>query len=218
MNGGHDLGGMHGLGPINPEPEITEPVFHSEWERRVFALNLAVGFLGKWNIDQGRYAREHQHPADYLRNSYYENWMAGLETLLLDRGIVTREELQTGVSNGKAEGIRVLLGENVGAVLAIGSPATIDLPLAATYKFGDIVRVVNLDPTSHTRVPRYARGKAGKVELNHGVHIFPDQNAEGVKEGQHLYSIAFTAEELWGIEGSMDTIRIDIWEPHLRLF
>ena len=89
MNGGHDLGGMHGLGPVDPEPETEEPVFHAEWERRAFALNLAAGFLGKWNLDQGRFARESQHPADYLRNTYYENWMAGLETLLVEAGLVT---------------------------------------------------------------------------------------------------------------------------------
>ena len=79
MNGGHDLGGMHGLGPIDAEPEASEPVFHHEWEQRVFALMLATGALGQWSIDVGRHARERQHPADYLRHSYYENWLTGLE-------------------------------------------------------------------------------------------------------------------------------------------
>ncbi|HIN89237.1 MAG TPA: nitrile hydratase subunit beta, partial [Porticoccaceae bacterium] len=82
MNGGHDLGGKQGLGPIDPEPETWEPVFHEEWERRVFALTLATGMLGHWNIDQSRHARERQHPADYLHHSYYENWLVGVEKLL----------------------------------------------------------------------------------------------------------------------------------------
>ena len=103
MNGAHDLGGMHGLGPINPEPEGQEPVFHAAWERRVFGLALAAGFLGQWNIDKSRYARERQHPVDYLRHSYYENWLVGLEKLLLEAGLVTAEELATGKATATAD-------------------------------------------------------------------------------------------------------------------
>ena len=77
MNSGHDLGGMHGLGPINPEPEEKEPVFHADWERKAFSLTLAAALLGRWNIDMGRHSRERQHPARYLLNTYYENWFAG---------------------------------------------------------------------------------------------------------------------------------------------
>ena len=96
MNGAHDLGGQHGFGLINPEPEMEEPVFHNDWERRAFAITLACGFLGQWNIDEARHARESQDPVDYLCNSYYENWLAGLETLLFKKGMITREELKTG--------------------------------------------------------------------------------------------------------------------------
>jgi nitrile hydratase len=91
MNGAHDLGGMHGLGPI--DPEIDEPVFHEEWERRCVAIPLAAGFLGKWNIDMSRYARERMHPADYLKTSYYEHWLHGLQTLLIEQGILSEEEI-----------------------------------------------------------------------------------------------------------------------------
>ena len=100
MNGAHDIGGMHGLGPINPEPEAEEPVFHAEWEKRVFGMTMAAGFLGKWSIDMQRHALERQHPADYLRHTYYENWLAGLETLLVEVGLVTPEELATGQAAG----------------------------------------------------------------------------------------------------------------------
>ena len=100
MNGAHDLGGMHGLGPINAEPEAEEPVFHTAWEKRVFGLTLAAGFLGKWNIDISRHARERQHPIDYLRHTYYENWLVGLEKLLVEAGLVTAEELATGKAAG----------------------------------------------------------------------------------------------------------------------
>ena len=99
MNGPHDLGGQHGLGPINPESEIDEPIFHADWERRAFALTMACGMLGEWNIDEGRYARERQHPVTYLSNTYYENWLAGLETLLIEKNILTPKELASGITN-----------------------------------------------------------------------------------------------------------------------
>ena len=91
MNGAHDLGGMDGFGPVDPDPD--QPVFHAEWERRVFAMTLATGFLGHWNIDMSRHARERMDPADYLATSYYEHWLHGLETLLAEKGLVTSEEL-----------------------------------------------------------------------------------------------------------------------------
>ncbi len=91
MNGAHDMGGMDGFGPV--EPEADEPVFHAEWERRAFALTVAMGFYRLWNIDTSRYARENREPLGYLEDSYYERWLHGLETLLEDNGLVTREEI-----------------------------------------------------------------------------------------------------------------------------
>jgi nitrile hydratase len=96
MNGIHDLGGMHGLGPIDREE--NEPVFHHAWERRAFALNMAAGFLGEWNIDMSRYAREQMPPAEYLATSYYEHWLWGLERLLVEKGLLTRAELEARVA------------------------------------------------------------------------------------------------------------------------
>ena len=123
MNGPHDLGGMHGLGPINPEPEAEEPIFHADWEKRMFGLNLAAGFLGKWNLDISRYARERQHPVAYLRHTYYENWLVGLETLLMEAGLVTPDELATGKSVGPADPETqdgILKAEDVAEVMAKG--------------------------------------------------------------------------------------------------
>ncbi|MGH7278179.1 MAG: hypothetical protein ACREJG_05775 [Candidatus Rokuibacteriota bacterium] len=96
MNGAHDLGGMHGLGPI--EREEDEPVFHAAWERRAFALTVAAGFLGHWNLDMSRYAREQMPPAEYLATSYYEHWLFGLEKLLVERGLLTAEEIEARVA------------------------------------------------------------------------------------------------------------------------
>ena len=101
MNGGRDLGGVHGLGPI--EIEADDPVFHAPWERRVFALPLAMGARGDWNIDMSRYARENRHPADYLSSSYYEIWLKGLEVLLQERDMVRPEEIAQRMAEIAAE-------------------------------------------------------------------------------------------------------------------
>ena len=219
MNGAHDLGGMHGFGPIDPEPETKEPIFHAEWERRVFALNLASASHGKWTIDTSRHARERQEPADYLRNSYYENWLAGLETLLVESGLVSKAELATGKSEGVAPQevrARTIKAERVPATLAKGAPTTMDTTLDAQYGVGESVSVRNINTTGHTRVPRYARGKLGTIQVDHGVHIFADMNAHGTMEGQHLYSVRFEAGELWGETAtSKSAVYIDLWDDHL---
>ena len=102
MKGAHDLGGKSGFGPINPEP--NEPVFHDDWEKRAFALTVACGFLGKWNLDMSRYARERMPDQQYLESSYYEKWIHGLSSLLVENGVLTENEIEQRmheISNGK---------------------------------------------------------------------------------------------------------------------
>lgn len=217
MNGGHDLGGMHGLGPVNPESERDEPVFHHSWERRVFALTLATGFLGRWNLDQSRHARECQHPIDYLRNTYYENWLAGLQRLLVDSGLLTEAELQSG-SCGKGFPVQesVLTKKEVKKKLQEGK--SVELPVAEPPKFviGQEVMVVNRHPIGHTRAPRYTRGRRGTVIHHHGGHIFPDDHAMGNRTGQHLYNVCFDATELWGQDNAgNEQVYVDLWESYL---
>ena len=217
MNGGHDLGGMHGLGPVNPESERDEPVFHHSWERRVFALTLATGFLGRWNLDQSRHARERQHPIDYLRNTYYENWLAGLQTLLVDSGLLTEAELQSGsCGKGFPDQEIVLTKKEVKAKLQEGK--SVELPVAEPPKFviGQEVMVVNRHPIGHTRAPRYTRGRRGTVIHHHGGHIFPDDHAMGNRTGQHLYNVCFDATELWGQDDAgNEQVYVDLWESYL---
>ena len=217
MNGGHDLGGMHGLGPVNPERERDEPVFHHSWERRVFALTLATGFLGRWNLDQSRHARERQHPIDYLSNTYYENWLAGLQRLLVDSGLLTEAELQWG-SCGKGFPVQegVLTKKEVKKKLQEGK--SVALPVAEPPKFviGQEVMVVNRHPIGHTRAPRYTRGRRGTVIHHHGGHIFPDDHAMGNRTGQHLYNVCFDATELWGQDNAgNEQVYVDLWESYL---
>ncbi len=216
MNGVHDLGGMHGMGPV--EIEKDEPVFHTEWEARVLALNLATGFLRRWNIDMGRYAREQMPPAEYLGTTYYEHWLYGLGKLLVEQGLVTAKELETGRPQAKADEARVLRAPDVPAFLRNRRAARIiDVDVAPKFKASDRVVARTINPIGHTRLPRYARGKRGVIDRDHGVFIFADTHAmTRDRKPQHCYSVRFAARELWGPEASgRDSIYVDLWDDHL---
>ena len=217
MNGPHDLGGAHGFGPVAPEPD--EPVFHADWERRALAMTLAMGGTGSWTIDMSRHARERIPPAEYLAASYYEKWLMGLERLLVERGLVTPAELRAGRSMGAPAVLpRKPTAETVPAALARGGPADRPAVAAALFAVGDAVRAKVMNPAGHTRLPRYVRGRAGRIERAHGVHVFPDSSAHGCGEDPRwLYSVSFGAREVWGPEARAgDTVVLDLWEPYLE--
>jgi len=217
MNGAHDMGGMHGFGPINAEPEDTEPLFHADWERPVFALTLACGMLGKWNIDISRHARERQTPTNYLNNSYYETWLVGIQTLLVESGLVTASELASGKMSSTAGDIHAPDRAQTAKILAAGGPTNMDLDITPAYQVGDRVRVINTHPTGHTRIPRYARGRVGTIDHYNGVHVFADASALGRREGQPQYNVRFSADELWGgTARATDSVFIDLWQPYLE--
>ena len=220
MNGAHDLGGLHGFGPIHAEPQTQEPVFHADWERRVFGLVRAVSPLGCWNRDMSRFARERQHPVEYLRHSYYENWLAGLEKLLVEKSLVTPEELHAGRSAQVADETlrqRTLRPAAVPDLLARGQPATLAAADPPRFKLGDRVQAINRHPLGHTREPRYVRGHVGVIHAYHGSHVLPDLNADGVSVGRHLYGVRFEAAELWGEPANAQiAVYVDLWEDYLE--
>lgn len=217
MNGAQDLGGMHGFGPVEPEP--NEPVFHAEWEKRAFALTLATAMPGQWNIDMSRFARENRDPAEYLSMSYYQIWFAALETLLKERALVAEDEIEAGRALHERKPVpRVLSPDDVLKVLHRGGPTERDTNTQATFKVGDKVRAKNINPLTHTRLPRYVRGHVGTVERVIGFHVFPDSNATGAGENpQWLYTVRFAGRELWGSGGDpTTTVSVDAWEPYLE--
>ncbi len=216
MNGPHDMGGAQGFGPVAPEAD--EPVFHSGWERRAAALSLAMGATGAWNIDMVRHARERIPPAEYLAASYYEKWLGGLERLVVEHGLATPAELESGESTSPAKKLpRVPAAADVPAILAKGSNYERKVSTPPAFKIGDRVRAKVMNPSGHTRLPRYVRGRSGVVARIHGAHVFPDSNSTGKGESPHwLYSVAFDAVELWGPEGRAgDVVHLDLWEPYL---
>ena len=217
MNAGQDLGGVHGLGPI--DPEANEPVFHADWERIAFALTLATGFLGQWNIDKARHARESMHPAKYMTSSYYHIWIEGLIRLLLDAGLVVPGEVHLGRQEVTPRDLHrgPVRADEVAGILAKGGPANREITTEPRFSPGTKVRAIRMSPTSHTRLPRYLRGCEGVVVAHHGGHVFPDTNAHGKGENpQHLYTVRFSARELWGNDApANDAMHADLWESYL---
>jgi nitrile hydratase beta subunit len=217
MNGTHDMGGMHGFGRVEPEP--NEPMFHAEWEKRAFALTLAMAMPGQWNIDMTRFARENRNPAQYLSMSYYQVWFAALETMLKERALVADDEITAGHSLHAPNPVpRVLSPGDVTQVLYRGAPTERATDSKARFKAGERVRAKNINPVTHTRLPRYVRGHVGTIERVIGCHVFPDSNARGAGENpQWLYTVRFNGSELWGPDGDPTAaVSVDAWEPYLE--
>lgn len=189
MNGIHDLGGMHGFGPIEPEPQGSEPLFHAAWERTVLGVALASFMSGQWSLDRFRKTIESEAPLDYLSRSYYERWLAALEELAQlpsDRPAAWAAVFQTD-----------------------------DPP---RFQPGDPVRVLNQHPAGHTRAPRYVRGRRGVVEYHCGAEPLPELAAEGICRPRNLYRVRFDATELWGdVARPSDIVHLELWDDHLEL-
>lgn len=210
-----DLGGRDGFGPVTPEPEGE--LWHAAWEPRALALTLAMGATGSWNIDQSRSARETL--PDYPQLSYYRIWLAALQRLMIERGLVTEAEIAEARERVAPKPLaRVLSAANVPAVLARGSATERPATAPARFAVGDRVRTRSGPVDHHTRLPGYARGRTGQVERVHGVHVFADSNAQGLGEQpQWLYTIAFDGRELWGDSASPGLcVSIDAWDDYLE--
>jgi nitrile hydratase len=214
MNGVHDMGGMQGFGPVRPEP--NEPVFHAAWEERMYAMAIAMAGLGLGNA---RAQMELIPPADYLAMSYYQKWYVGLVERALRVRLLTPEEIASGIpAPGVPKATPRLAAADVPARIARGAPGRLDVAVTPRFRTGQRVRARNINPVTHTRLPRYARGRFGIVERDHGVFVFPDTNAQGLGEKpQHVYSVRFGARELWGEQAKpKDTVYIDMWDDYLE--
>ena len=217
MNGVHDMGGLTCFGPILREE--NEPVFHAPWERRVFAMTmLAIGQID--TLDAFRHAIERMDPVHYLSSTYYEHWLAALETLAVDKGVLTQEELATGVVQ-TTSGSRAapLPPEAVPTIVQRGAPADRQTGrLTPRFKPGDRVVARNLNPSGHTRLPRYVRGKHGVIDRVRGTFVYPDTNAHGGGEQpQPVYCVRFDARELWGPTAlARNSLYLDLWEDYLE--
>ncbi len=217
MNGIHDLGGLTGFGPVLAEK--SEPVFHADWQRRIFALNMAsLAFLGP--VDRARHAIERMSSLEYLATGYYEHWIAAIVTMAKDLGYVTDREIATGqVGHRKPVPHPAPSATMIEGLIRGGMPANRDdRRTKPAFDLGAQVRARNVEITGHTRLARYVRGKFGVVTAVHGSHVFPDTVAHDKGEQpQPLYTVRFEAKELWGDKVTRrDCVYIDLWESYLE--
>jgi nitrile hydratase subunit beta len=222
MNGPHDMGGMHGFGPIVREQ--NEPVFHEDWERTVVGIQRAIRARGIINIDESRHGIERMPPAEYLAASYYERWLSSLERNLVEKGLITRQELEerTALLREHPETPAPQREDPELVALMMEPPSQRDLyereGAPARFAAGDRIVTRNVHPTGHTRLPRYARGKRGVIHAVRGCYVFPDTHAHGQGEQPHpMYTVSFEGAELWGLSSEpRERVFIDLWEPYLE--
>jgi nitrile hydratase len=211
----HDMGGMHGFGPV--EIEDNEPVFHEAWEGRVYAMQRSLGKLGLWTIDMSRASQEMLPPATYVSVSYYQRWYLGLHDRVLSNGLATKDEIAAGHAQAPGREVNDIFTPANVATMTRGSYFR---PSSAPprFKAGDRVRTRNINPETHTRLPRYARDKVGVVEAERGCCIYPDTVAIGEGENpQWLYTVVFSGQELWGPDSDPATkVSIEAFEPYLE--
>jgi len=214
-SGIHDMGGMQDMGPIRPD--VNEPVFHEPWEARLFALWRVLPAWGKWRTT--RVAIESIPPADYLRMTYYERVLTALSDLLVSTKMITTAELESGrPESGAATLVPPLRAAQVPAWIAHGAPGRRSVAVTPNFKVGQRVRARNINPAGHTRLPRYVRGKVGRIERDYGVFAFPDTSVYFLDDKpQHVYAVRFGARELWG-DGAHahDVVYVDVWDDHLE--
>jgi nitrile hydratase len=223
MNGVHDVGGMHGFGPIRREER--EPPFHAPWEGRVRAMMTAMLRRRVFNLDEMRRTIESIPPAQYLASAYYERWLAGLRMLLVEKGVFAEAEIDAVFQQLKQEPERLqapqrrdnsaLADEIVEQFRHPPQPAR--KTAAPRFRPGDRVVAKNLHVKGHTRLPRYVRGKQVVIDRVHGVYNLPDTYAHGLGENPEIvYSVRFAARELWGDAAAANHhLYIDLWESYL---
>lgn len=221
MNGVHDMGGMHGFGPIVKD----DAAFHSPWELRLRAIANALIRRGVYNDDEFRRAIESLQPAQYLSLPYFERWLAAVQALLVEKGRLTADEMNeliqtlsqnpAGVERARRSDDRALTKT---VAEAPQTARASDRAAAARFRVGDTVVTRNLHTKEHTRLPRYLRGKTGAISRVHGVYALPDTNAHGRGPNpEHVYSVRFVARDIWGdIAAPNDRLFIDLWESYLE--
>jgi hypothetical protein len=202
MDGIHDMGGRQGFGRVRYAPDAK--AFHAPWEIRVNSLyGLAVG-AGLFNMDEYRHAIERMEPRHYLAASYYERSLTALVTLCIEKGVVTREELE-----------RFARGS-----VPLSSPSGPGRSNAAArqrFQSGDQVRVRAEFIPGHVRMPGYIRGKTGTVVAESPAYPFPDAHAHSVAaEDEPTYDVRFRSQDLWPDSSDPALIHVGVFQSYLE--
>ena len=229
MDGIHDLGGKHGFGPIDTREE--GPAFTERWHAGVFTIQRGLFFSGvARNADHFRHAIERIDPVSYLVDGYYGRWLGGVETLLAEAGQLDQKELTArAAALGAPAEARIAARPSAAPDQFAPPPAAgakqqprvrnsrRETSSAPRFAIGQLVRTAAKPVDGHTRLPAYARGAVGEVVAHHGAWVYPDTNAHGRGEQpQHLYTVAFCGDVLWGSAGDADLeVCLDLFEPYL---
>jgi nitrile hydratase beta subunit len=221
MDGIHDLGGKEGFGSVVREAD--EPVFHERWEARVCGMTLLGGGGSARNVDHFRHSIERIDPVAYLTHGYYGRWLGGLEIRIVEAGIldtaqITRRAMELGAAAGDLVAARPSPEPDRIGYRAQEEGNRRSIGAAPRFEVGDRVRTRVHGVPGHTRLPAYARGRAGTVVTWHEGWVFPDSNAHGQGENpQHLYTVAFEGVELWGADSERGVVvHLDLFEPYLE--
>ncbi len=222
MDGVHDLGGMHGFGPIPYEKD--EPLFHEPWEARLYALRRALTIPMFATVDEHRYALEQLPPARYLGLSYYERWLAVFQDALIANEVLDPDEMRDrfGAYEGNPDAPvpqRTDPELTTRVVAGVFLRPNVERDAGATrFQVGDRVLARNIHPKGHTRLPGYARGKQGEIVRINGICDLPDAIvAHRDPEPQAVYSVRFEAAELWGEAAESNaSVYIDLWDSYLE--
>lgn len=202
MDGMHDLGGRQGFGPVrytfNARP------FHAAWEVRANSLYALAVRCGVFNMDEYRHAIERMEPRHYLVASYYERSLTGMATLCVEKGLVTREELEQ-----RAQGAFPLA--------ASSAPGRTNAVARERFEPGDRVRVRDEYVAGHVRMPAYIRGKTGIVVGESPAYPFPDAHAHGIEaQDEPTYDVRFRSEDLWPNSSDRALVHAGVFQSYLE--
>lgn len=215
MDGVHDLGGREGFGPVL---DNDDKPFHADWELRAFGMKQASASGKSWTIDWFRHCRELTGPVDYLTRPYYDQWLTTVVAQLIDEGYLTLDEIRAGApAFAPKPGRSPQTREAARAFVETPKSFAVSVNAPPRFALGEQVRCRLDGGSGHTRLPGYARGRAGLIHTHHGGHLLPDASARGEERGEHLYTVSFAAADLWPeAKGSADRVFVDLWESYLE--
>ena len=202
MDGIHDLGGKQGYGPVRYTHDAT--AFHAPWEVRANSLYAFAVRAGLFNMDEYRHAIERMDPRHYLTASYYERSLTALLSLCVEKGVVSREELER-----RANGTIPLAQPS--------APGRGNATARERFQPGDRVRVKLDFVPGHIRLPAYIRGHVGTVVGESPAYPFPDAHAHGIHaEDEPTYDVRFRAEDLWPNGCDPALVHVGVFQSYLE--
>jgi nitrile hydratase beta subunit len=223
MNGIHDMGGFHGFGKV--EIEHKEPVFHGRWEGRVYAMTQVLDTKGIYNLDEHRHEIELMDAASYLTYGYYGRWLFAMESILTRKGVISRDEVDVRVADlEKEKPARQVVAKQRNWPLPDEQKIRWgawrrNVAINPKYQVLDRVKVKNHQPSGHTRLTHFVRGKTGIVTIvNAQAWVLPDTRAHNAGENlQPVYNVTFSAAEIWGDAAEPNVeIKVDLSEDYLE--